>query len=99
MRARLVNETFREKSDPVRDMGIGIHFEDSSEAGRYVKDHLKEITGFSEMKTDPNDEEMFHPRLIKKLENWYEQNKSVIGDENPEDFWDAFVDWEASRFG
>jgi hypothetical protein len=62
-----------------------------------VNDHFFEITGFKEMKNDPKDEDCMHPKIYKKLEKWYRENKYLIDpeEENEEDFWDGFVDWSS----
>lgn len=99
MRARLVNETFQEKSDPIEDLGIGVHFEDGCEAAEYVKNNLKEITGFDKIVPDPKNDEMMHPKLIKRLKKWYTQHKSIIPEGEEESFWYCFVDWEALLYG
>lgn len=73
-------------------------FSDSREAGSYVKDNLLRLTGFSELESDPNDEDSFHPKLYRQLKKWYKHNKHNIEDESEDDYWDEFIDWEALRY-
>ena len=99
MKAKLVSESisFERGGDPKSILGIGIKFDSSQDAAEYVNDNFLEITGFEEMKCNPKDDEQMHPRIYKKLEKWYRENKHLIDpeEESEEDFWDGFVDWDA----
>ena len=101
---KLVRENidFERGLDPKKSMKIGEAskpFEDSREAGQYVKDHLFQITGFKKITLDPENDEQMHPLLTSKLNQWYLDNKYRIEDESEDDYWDEFVDWDAVRSG
>ncbi len=92
---------FERGQDPKKSMRIGKasrSFEDSLEAGEYVRDNLFEITGFEEIITDPENEDQIVPELADKLYKWYKENEYRIKDKNEEDFWEAFIDWENLRY-
>lgn len=96
------NINFERGIDPKTSMRIGkasIPFEDSREAGRFVKDNLLQITGFKKITLDPKNDEQMHPKLTAKLQKWYDENKFRIEDESEDDYWDEFVDWDAVRYG
>lgn len=94
---------FERGLDPKTSMRIGQaskSFEDSREAGRYVKDNLFQITGFKKIAiVTIQDDMQMNPQLKEKLEKWYQENKYRIEDESEEDYWDEFVDWDAVRYG
>ena len=77
---------------PIKQMGLSMQFEDDYDAAEYVKDNLKKITGFDDFVLDPKDEEMLHPRLIKKIQSWYNKYADRIEDTDEEDFWEYMSD-------
>lgn len=98
------NIDFERGLDPKRSMKIGKAslppFEDSREAGQYVKDNLFEITGFKKIAIVViKDDTQMDPSLTAKLQKWYDENKFRIEDESEDDYWDEFVDWDAVRYG
>ena len=71
-----------------------LHFEDSAEAAEYVKDHFKEITGFDELRGDPHNPDMMHPKIYDAINSWIKNNKENIEEFDEEDIWNEFIDWE-----
>jgi hypothetical protein len=101
MRAQFIYEKFKEESDPIKDMGIGIErqrdFENKEEITKWILKHLKYILKVKEIPKDIIDDgdHFIKYEYLMPIQQFCSKHFTVLGQKQ----WasDVYPDWQYMR--